>query len=1281
MTAGPAMQGCKHHRINYLLGSCLAWLLVILFHGVCFSTESKLVFSHPFNTNSYNGSIAQDADGFMWVGTAEGIVRYDGYNLKRFSSGPGSISNNMAPCVFVDSAGRIWAATMGGGVNCYDKKKNKFMLFKHAPRDPFSISSDFFNWAPHTISEDNDGFIWFATQEGVNSFDPETGLFTRYQHQPDTPHSLSHNNVFTVYADRDNMIWAGTKQGGLNRLDKKTGRVTRFFLDPDNPKSTHRGTVNTIVEGDRGYLWVGTSKGGLTRLDKKTFQMRHFRHEPGRKGSLASDYVYSLLDDHRGNLWIAHSYTAPIGLELFDKDKEEFFSLGHQPGNNACLSGDKVMGFFMDRQGIIWVVENTGPVDTYDRYFQKFGTFRHDSMNKKSLGSNSVIMIHQDKRDDIWMAGGGKGGLIKFNPATNDFSSMANPIKPDPGLSSVYSIFEDDQGLFWIGAGNGTLNIFDRQSRTIEKTYKNPIVPGAAPRAILQDKFNPDILWFGTQENGLFKFDKKQGSFKQYRHEKKNPKSLSNNVAFNLFQDNEGTLWIPTKAGLNRFRRAGETFDHFEKEAGNPDSLQGNSISDCYVDSFDNFWVSTEDGGLHLFDRNREKFTAYGRKQGFTTRTIRAILEDDKGNLWLSSNAGIFVFNIKKKQVVEAYTARDGLQGTQFSLFAKSALKTKEGEMWFSGLSGVNRFDPGKILKNPYIPPVVLTSIGQAGESVVPEKSPETIRFLKLPWQKNFFEFEFSALNYTCPENNRYAYYLEGFETEWNIIESRRYGKYTNIPGGNYTLRLFGSNNDGIWNTQGTAIEIQVEHPPWKTVWAYCVYFLLLLGLWFGLWKLKTKNLEKRLTAQKKELEKERQVTDELKTIDRMKSELLEKQIHIENKLRSHKFKLEKMVKERTRQLETQKERAEAASLAKSEFLANMSHEIRTPLNLIMGFSEILQKNSRDEEIKESVLSIRSAGKSLLTLLNDILDLSKAESGNFTIEYAAFNLDDLFREIERIFSKNIEKKGLNFFINLEPGLPPVIILDKIRLRQILMNMVGNAIKFTETGSVKITVGFQNSGDNTLLSEFFFVIEDTGIGIAEDQKEFIFERFCQQKGQDFDIYGGTGIGLSISRKLVEAMEGTIEVESVVGQGSRFRVSIPDVRLPCSSDSSKPVSVPPVFQSGPAVPAERTQKKLSPEAIVKLSRLLRRMEEELKGQWELLHDGMIICEIEEFAGTAINLGMEYGNDDLNDWGEQLLTQARKFDMEVLPATLNSFPQLVKQLSDLLDQNQEKQTVPIP
>jgi len=1257
---------------NIFQGVGLAWLVITLFYGVSYAAPGKRVFSHPFNTQSYNASIVQDADGFMWVGTSEGIARYDGYNLKRFSSGPDSISDNLAPSVFVDSTGRIWASTMGGGLNCYDKKKNKFTHFRHDPMDTNSISSDFFNWAPKTISEDRDGIIWIATQDGLNSFNPKTEKFTRYQHQSDKTDTISHNDVFTVYADQDNVIWAGTKQGGLNRLDKKTGKFTRFFSDPNNPKGSNLGCVNTIIEGDQGYIWIGTAKGGLTRLDKNNFQLRHFKHDPDNKESLSSDYVYSILDDEKGNLWIAHSYTAPVGIELFDKNKEEFSSFRHQPGNAASLSGDKVMGFFKDRQGIIWIVENTGPVDTYDRYFQKFNLYRHDSLDKKSLGSKSVIMIYQDQKDDIWIAGGGKGGLAKFNPDTDDFSSFAQVKKYESDLSSVYAVLEDSQGLFWVGTGNGALIVFDRKTQRLVKIHNNPIISGAAPRAILQDKLNQNILWFGTQENGLFSFNKKQGLFKQYSHDKQNPKSLGNNVIFNLFQEEDGSLWIPTKAGLDRFNRTDETFEHFRKEPGNPDGLRGNNINDCYVDSLGNFWVSTEDGGLHLFDKDRQKFTVYNQNQGLTAKAIRSILEDENGNLWLSSNEGIFVFNIKTKQVIENYTANDGLQGNKFSLFAKSALKTKNGEMWFSGLSGVNRFDPGKIQKNPYKPPMVLTYLGQAGKSITPMKTPETIQYLRLPWQKNFFEFEFSALNYTRPQNNQHAYFLEGFETDWNIIGSRRYGKYTNIPGGNYTLRLFGCNNDGVWNTTGTKISIQVDYPPWKTVWAYGLYILLLLGLWLILWKLKSENFKKKLAAQKQELEKERQVTDELKAIDRLKSELLEKQILIENKLRNNKVKLEKMVKERTLQLKTQKEKAEAASLAKSEFLANMSHEIRTPINLIMGFSEILQKESREEGIKDYILTIRSASQSLLTLLNDILDLSKAESGNFTIEYEAFNLGDLFQEIKQIFSKPLELKGLDFYVELEAGLPHVIVLDKIRLRQILMNMVGNAVKFTDTGYVKIIAGFNKFDDQPLFSEFFFVVEDTGMGIAHDQKDFIFERFCQQKGQKFDTYGGSGIGLSISKRLVEAMGGTIVVESQIEKGSRFRVSIPNVKAPSWSipQKAEQVSVSPVFQKNPAEPANnKVKEKLSSEAIVKLGRLLTRLREDMQGEWEYLCDVMIIHRIEKFSKDAIQLGHEYEYDDLSQWGEQLLTQAKKFNIKLMPTTLKHFPQLVEDLSDLI------------
>ena len=576
-----------------------AWILMmVIFLPEAGNCGERIVFSHPFTTGSYNAGITQDRDGFLWIGTSEGIVRWDGYSLKRFGAGPGSVSNNLAPCVFADSSGvRIWAATMGGGLNCYDKQKNKFLYFRHDPDDPESISSDFFNWSPRTIAEDQDGLIWLATQEGLNVYHPSEDRFEVYLPEPGNPDSLSHKNIFTVFVDRENRIWAGTKEGGLNRLNKETGMVTRIFPVGQTPREGFgAGCINSIIEGTRGYLWIGTAKGGLFRLDKESRELIQYHHDGGAGTGPASNYVYSLMDDGQGNIWLAHSYTAPEGLDILHKDSGTFTTFRNNPDSPFSLRGDKVMDFFKDRQGIIWCTENTGPVDAWDRYANQFHIYRHDPGNNRSLGSKSVIMLYQDRRGNIWVVGGGKGGVGRFNSVTEAFEPAGLPGQKNADLSSVYGVVEDDQGRFWIGSGSGNLNLYDREARTIEKRYKNPFVSGAAPRALLQDRLHPEYLWFGTQENGLFRFNIKTGSFRRFAHNQDRPGSLSNNVVFNLFQDRAGTLWVPTKAGLNRFDRETQTFEQFRKGRG---GLKGDSINDCFEDSLGNFWVSTEDGGLH----------------------------------------------------------------------------------------------------------------------------------------------------------------------------------------------------------------------------------------------------------------------------------------------------------------------------------------------------------------------------------------------------------------------------------------------------------------------------------------------------------------------------------------------------------------------------------------------------------------------------------------------------------------------------------------------------------
>lgn len=1037
--------------------------------------------------------IVQDKDGYLWLGTKDGLNKYDGYEFTVFQHDPSdikSIASNYITALFTDQSGKIWVGTDNGIVSIYSKETQSFQRILL----PLSLSESKNTNEITCFTQDSNGAIWIGTNgNGIFKIPFENNKpslskikqISLSKNQED----LKSNEIKALLTDDSGIVWIGT-ENGLKRFEIKKEQFTTYYINIKQPGALGAKEdflISSIAVADKNHLWLGTIS-GLVRLNTENYTQEVYLHHLSvfRYGW---GQINKIAIDKNGILWLA----TPGELMRFDLKTKTFQSIKNDPLKPESISYDNASSLYIDRTGIVWVGTNGMGLDCYDPKVNRFAVIKRKATATSRISGFSVRSILEEDDRYVWI---GSNVLYRWDRKTDELKSFeTNSLQPnDFGNTGVWSMIKSKNQKIWFASIEGLFAYDCQTKKTVHFKY-DPSNKNGIPKKEIATVFEDanQKLWIVT-ENCLSKMiNIEKGTFQHYPYQSNKGSNVMSRAV--IYDDGKDFLYIGTKAGLVLFNKTKETFHTYQNIPEIKNSLSNNSVNSICPD-IENpkryLWIGTS-GGLNLFDIEKKTFKNYTQNDGLPNNVIYGILTDAQDNLWMSTNKGISKFNLKTKKF-RNYDVADGLQSNEFNTGAY--FKSDKGELFFGGIKGVNYFFPEQIVDNPFEPPIRIVGLKVYRESSSKKEGTEIISIpvysnnkMKFTHRDKMIVFSFAALDFSAPEKNKYAYKLENFNENWIYTDHSRTATFTNLPPGNYILRVKGSNNDGVWNEQGIALPIEV-FPHWTaTWWAFLIYTFLLLLLLYWI-----RNYEMKRIQMKNDLELEHKQIDTLKVIDQLKS----------------------------------------------RFFTNISHEFRTPLTLIRGNAEILMNELSSNSHKKEVQIIDENAKTLLKLINELLDISKLEAGKMFLCSSQQNivlyLKNLFFSVES-FSDS-KKIQLNF-ISDEEDIQAFFDVDK--MEKIIMNLIYNALKFTpENGEITLTV-------RKIESNISICICDTGIGISESDLPNVFNRFYQADNSDTRMYEGTGIGLALAKELIELHGGTIKVyrnKELSGlEGSTFLMELP------------------------------------------------------------------------------------------------------------------------------------------
>ncbi|MEZ4968618.1 MAG: two-component regulator propeller domain-containing protein [Flavobacteriaceae bacterium] len=963
-----------------------------------------LSLSHGLSNPRVN-SIAQDSTGYIWIGTENGLNRYDGNEFKVYHKGNCNISSNDIFTLYLDSKKRLWIGTIGGGINRYNPINDDFVTFKESTNTGSYNKISFKD--VYTIIEDKKGTIWIGTENGLNVFREDTSSFKSYIPPP----SESNSSIQGILELENGHFLIGTYGNGLNLFDS----AHKKFSKPDfAKKGMDMGAIdfiNCLLLNKKNEILIGTQGKGLVKLNIKEGTISNYL-----KGTKYEevDIVRSLYKDKQGHLWVGTDGYGILKINILDKTPivDQYT---HDNRLSQSLTNNTVNCFYQDNQSNIWLGTAWKGINIIENTTKNVHFYYSDLE-----GYNASAVLSVFKKDNRLYIGTDGSGLSIYNESSKDVDIFSKRLSTSIGGEYIQKIVSGKNNHFWIGTFANGLIQWDPKKGPIRQYQRNPNNKSSLPYNDVRDivQLPSGDLWVGTWGGGLSYFDSKKKEFKNLKHDKNNPNSISSNNVLSLLPEKEGKLWIATfGGGLNLFDPSTGQFTCFQADGNAPESLGNNYIYSLLKDDIGNLWLGTRDG-LYKFHLETQKFKRFDIGNTSNSNIVVGLLKDYKGHIWISTKEGLFKYDFHSNSI-------QPLPEINEDFHINSSFKDSDGTLYFGGAKGVFFFNPKDINATEKNLPVIFTDFKlfnksvQIGQNKLLKTHISQAKNIGLKHDENIFTFNFTLLKYPISKGHLFAVKMEGFEKEWRIIGAQRNATYTNLSPGDYVFKVksLTSNEDVLNESMVTSMPITILPPFWKTWWAYIIYAITSIGILIGI------------------------------------QYYFYQWVKIKNKL-----KLETIHRIQEDRLHSLKQR----------FFTNISHEIRTPLTLILNpLNNLLEKGKLKANEQKQLLSIKRNTDRLLGLVNELLNFRQLETGNIKLKVAESNIVTFTNEIFLAFNQQSEIKNIDYTFTA-PTESILVWFDKFQLEKVIYNLLSNAFKFTKKGD-SIDVSINKDCDHVHIS--------------------------------------------------------------------------------------------------------------------------------------------------------------------------------------------------------------------